>query len=101
MKIRTLITIIFILLNYFSSAQYSSTISGRIDGLGSGKKVILGNKPNGINPSFNFIKYDSTISFNDSFRFKKIVFQNPVYYSLEFEGSKGWQNERENRSFCQ
>jgi len=72
-------------------SQNSASIIGVIKGLGTGKKIILGNKPKGINPSFVYVKYDSTLSSNDSFYFNKVKFESPGYYSLEFEGAKGWK----------
>ncbi|MFN0082949.1 MAG: DUF4369 domain-containing protein, partial [Ferruginibacter sp.] len=84
----TALIFLSIFINSFS--QNFTTINGVIKGLGTGKKVILGNKPNGINPGFIFIKYDSTISYNDSFQFKNIKFQTPAYYSLDFENCMGW-----------
>ncbi len=85
-------TLIFLSLFANSFSQNFTTINGVIKGLGSGKKIILGNKPNGINPGFIFVKYDSTVSYNDSFQFKNIKFQSPAYYSLDFENCKGWRS---------
>lgn len=85
-----IITILSFSINAFS--QNIVSIGGVIRGLGTGKKVILGNKPNGINPGFVFVKFDSTFSYNDSFQFKEVKFKNPIYYSLEIEGSRGWKS---------
>lgn len=79
-----------ILLSKILLSQSQVTIAGYLKGLGTGKKVYLGNKPNGIRPTFVEIFYDSTYSINDSFYFKKQKFDFVSDYSIETELKNGW-----------
>jgi|GEM_PF-1922488 len=72
------------------SAQNTAYISGYIKGMGTGKKLLLGNRPTGTGPGFIFDSYDSTYSKNDSFYFNPIKFQHVSDYSVEVEDLKGW-----------
>jgi hypothetical protein len=66
--------IVFLLIVFFSSSCFSQktvTISGKIVGL-ENSKIYLGNKPNGINKGFHYLIYDSILSKDGNFEFKKI-----------------------------
>lgn len=56
----------------------------------SGKKIYLGNKPNGYGPSFETMYFDSAISINDRTKFTG-VFAEKNWYSIEVEGTEEWQ----------
>lgn len=56
------------------------------------QKVLLTNKPaSGISASFKAEILDSCISVNDTFAFE-IYVKEPTWYSIEFEGVKGWKS---------
>lgn len=89
--------ILFILIFFCFSiskveAQNQCSISGNLRGAGTGKKIYLGNKANGIGPGFTYIIYDSTLTRNDSFYFKPLKFTYVSDYSIEAEGVAGWVN---------
>ncbi|MBL0145360.1 MAG: DUF4369 domain-containing protein [Chitinophagaceae bacterium] len=72
--------------------QNEFILKGYLKGLGTGKKVYLGNKPKGIGPTFIPIFFDSVYSVKDSFYFKKHKFNYVTDYSVETELDNGWQS---------
>lgn len=85
-------SLLFLAFTNSSFSQNTALISGYLKGLGTGKKVYLGNKPKGIGANFIEFFFDSTYSINDSFCFKKIKFTYVTDYSVETESHKGWQS---------
>ena len=81
---------ILCLISCMSVAQNTCTISGRIEGLGTGKKVYLANRGFGIGPAFAENKFDSVLSINDSFRFEPFSFRFIERRSIDFETVDGW-----------
>jgi hypothetical protein len=91
---KLILSIVSFLLLFFTPqlllSQHTCYISGNLKGLGTGTKVYLGNKPNGIGPAFQEKFYDSTYSLNDSFSFAPIKFSYVSFYSIETEKRNGW-----------
>ena len=81
--------VLLLLMSVNTFSQKIVTISGKIIGLGN-SKIYLGNKPNGVSRGFNYIKYDSVNSINDSFEFRNFRFKEVAFYSIQVEGSQAW-----------
>jgi len=87
--VKSLITLILLLIYYSSFSQKSVTISGKIAGL-ENAKIYFGNKPNGIGKGFQYVIFDSIFSKDGSFEFKDFKFKEIAFYSIQAEGSQAW-----------
>jgi thiol-disulfide isomerase/thioredoxin len=89
MKYLAIIFFIFVIKNDILCQNYFY-VSGILKGAGTGKKIYLGNKPNGIGQGFKEFFFDSTFTKKDSFYFKKIRYKYSTFYSVETSDHDGW-----------